>query len=49
MLSLTCENSGCGKPLLTCRACRGRPGKECRHCDTTGMVCAKHDGRWRGR
>jgi hypothetical protein len=49
MISLTCEKADCGKPLLTCQACRGRPGKECRACDTTGMVCAAHDGHWRGR
>ena len=35
-----------GEPLLTCRACRGRPGNECRQCSTTGMVCAEHDGGW---
>jgi hypothetical protein len=24
MISLSCEKADCGKPLLTCRACRGR-------------------------
>jgi len=49
MISLTCEKADCGKPLLTCGGLRGRPGKECRQCDTTGMVCAARDGYWRGR
>jgi hypothetical protein len=49
MISLTCAKTDCGKPLLTCQACRGRPGKECRECDTTGMVCAAHHGHWRDR
>ncbi len=49
MLGLTCEKAGCGIPLLTCRACRGRPGRECCPCITTGMVCTEHAGRWRGR
>ena len=48
MISLTCAKPDCGKPLLTCRACRGRPGKDCRQCDTTGMVCSAHGGYWRG-
>ena len=49
MLSLTCEKAGCGKPLLTGCACRGRPGRDCCPCAATGMVGAEHAGRWRGR
>jgi hypothetical protein len=49
MLSLSYEKAGCGKPLLTCRVCRGRLGRECHQCSTTAMVCTEHDGLWRGR